>query len=81
MANLTVRINERAHRVLKTLSQSTGQPMPELLDEGIEAYRRRLFLEGLNQDFAALRSDKAEWADEVAERAAWDAALGDGLED
>ncbi len=54
--------------------------MTELLDRAIEAYRRHLFLEGLNADFAALRNDPVVWADEQAERAEWDATLADGLD-
>ena len=38
------------------------------------------FLEDLAADFAVLRSDQKAWAEELAEREAWDATLADGLE-
>ena len=43
-------------------------------------YRRKIFLESLNADFAALRADPKEWASELAERAPWDSTNADGLE-
>jgi hypothetical protein len=54
--------------------------MTEVLDQAIEVYRRQRFLRGLNADFVALQQDKAAWAEELAEREAWDSALADGLE-
>ena len=55
--------------------------MTEVLDKAIENYRRQRFLAGLNADFAALRKNKAAWAEELADRRMWDASLADGLED
>jgi hypothetical protein len=42
---------------------------------------RRAFIKGVVSDFAALRSDPKAWAEELAERQAWDATSSDGLED
>ena len=55
--------------------------MTEVLDQAIELYRKQRFLTGLNADFAALRQDKAGWAEELAEQEAWEGTLADGLED
>jgi len=55
--------------------------MIEVLSEAVEAYRRQTFLEGLNADFAGLRSDPRAWNEELAERQAWDTTLRDGLKD
>ena len=55
--------------------------MTEILDKAIEAYRRARFLAGLNEDFAALRQNRAAWEEEQQERRAWDATLADGLEE
>ena len=81
MSSATVRISPKAHQALKDLSSMTGEPMPAVLDKAIEDYRRRVFLEGLSQDFAALRQDPKKWDDELSERKVWDAALSDGLEE
>lgn len=77
---LTVRITPTAHRVLKQLASDAGESMPVVLDQAIEAYRRQKFLEGLANDFAALRDDPEEWQDELDERREWEATLADGLE-
>ncbi len=78
---LTVRINRSTHAALRALAEETNESMTEVLDRAIEAYRRQRFLSGLNADFAALRKNQARWEEELAERAAWDATLSDGLGD
>ena len=78
---LTVRINRSTHAVLRALAEETDESMTDVLDQAIEAYRKRRFLAGLNADFAALRGDQDAWTEELAERAEWDAALSDGIED
>jgi hypothetical protein len=55
--------------------------LTEALSRAVEVYRRELFLEGVASDFAALRSDAAAWSEEQAERGAWEATSGDGLDD
>ena len=78
---LTVQINRSAHAALRALAEETDESMTEVLDKAIEAYRRQRFLAALNADFAALRKDRDAWKEELAERAAWDATLSDGLKD
>ena len=55
--------------------------MTEILDQAVEQYRRRVFLEELNADFKALRKNRRAWKQELAERVAWDAASDDRVED
>jgi hypothetical protein len=62
---------------LVRLSAQTGKDRQVLLDLAIARLERELFLEGLNQDFAALRQNEDAWNEELAERAAWDAAVDD----
>ena len=81
MASETVRIHPHTHAKLKQLADDVGESMPDVLERAVDAYARRRFLELLNQDFAALRGDATAWRDEAAERQAWDATLGDGLEE
>ena len=79
-ASTTVRIRPETREKLKELARRAGVPMPTLLDEMVEAYRRQRLLEEANRAFAELRADEKAWQQEQAERADWDAALGDGLE-
>ena len=81
MSTMTVRIHEDTHRSLKELARQTGEAMADILARAIEEYRRQRFLQGLSEDFAALRSDAKAWEEELSERRVWDATLGDDLED
>lgn len=78
MQTSTIRISEESRRILKEISQHNKKPMQTVLEQAIEAYRRQVFLEGLHQDFTALRSDDQEWQAEKAERSEWDGTLADG---
>jgi predicted transcriptional regulator len=80
MTSETVRIHPRTHAKLKQLAADTNESMTDVLEQAVDAYARRRFLESLNQDFAALRGNAQAWTDETAEREAWDATLRDGLE-
>ena len=64
-----------------TLSEVTGEPMTVILKRAVDAYSRKAFLDQCDRAYARLRQDPKAWAAELAERQAWDAALGDGLED
>ena len=75
-----LRISDVAHRNLREISRIERRPMQAVLDSAVEAYRRKVFLEGLNADFAALRGDPEAWQDEVEERVLWETTLTDGLE-
>ena len=81
MASSTVRIDSSTHKVLQSLSAQTGRKMQEIMSVAVELYRRQLFLEKVNAAFAALKTDPQAWKEEQEERAAWDAALLDGLKD
>lgn len=81
MASETVRIHPSSHAKLKELADQSGDSMANVLAKAIDVYHRQVFLEGLNQEFAALRSDRKAWDEELAERQSWEATLADGLED
>lgn len=74
MSSTTVRISSSAKTTLKVLSERTNRRMQEIVDEAIEQYRRRLFLEEANEAFARLHADEQCWTEELEERAAWDQA-------
>jgi hypothetical protein len=80
MASTQVRISSATHQLLRHLSAEVGESMQTIVEAAIEQYRRRRFLEGLNQDFKALKADTQAWQEELAERALWDNALLDGVE-
>ncbi len=81
MHSATVRISNTARDDLRGLSNRTGKPMQRVVEEAIELYRRRLFLEEVNDSYALLRQDPEAWSEIVEEQAEWDATLADGLDE
>ena len=67
--------------MLKELAASTGESMSDILTKALDHYRRRYFLEGLADDFAALRASKSDWTDELGERELWAGVVADDLEE
>ena len=80
MSAQTVPISEASHQILKELAEETGQTLTDVLDKALDAYRRKVFFEKLNAGYAELRADPEAWAEHLAERKLWDAALMDGLD-
>jgi hypothetical protein len=74
-----VRIKPQSHKALKQISQVTGRPMQEELERAIEERRRRVYLDGLASDFAALKKDPKAWQDMKKEDELWDKTSNDGL--
>lgn len=55
--------------------------MLAVLDQALSEFQRKCFWEQTNAAYAALRKNPKAWKEELAERAAWNATLLDGLED
>jgi hypothetical protein len=81
MATIMVRLRPDACRALKEISESTGQSVQDTLDRAIDDLRRKVYLEGLNADYAALRHDSKAWSGFRREVEDWDSTDADGLED
>ena len=81
MATTTVRLTRETHLELRQITQKEGQSIQTVLDRLVSDYRRRTMLEEGNRAYAALRQDPKAWAEELAERTAWDNTLSDGLKD
>lgn len=75
---MVVRINEQTHQVLREMAQTEHRSMQAVLERAVEEYRRRRFLEDVNDAYAALRTDPEAWGEIQSERAQWE-ALPDGL--
>ena len=78
MPSTTIRISESSRKMLRELAREEGKSLQYVVDQAIENYRRRRFLEGLYNDFAALRNNVEGWKGEEEERTAWDVTLADG---
>ena len=77
----TIRLQPQTHKALKETATLTGESMQEALDNAVQERRRRLYLEGLSADYAALRNDAKASADLDKENDLWDRSNNDGLED
>ncbi len=73
----TIRVTEATRDRFARLSDSTGRPMTQLLDEAADALERRLFFEQLTVRYEELRQDEVEWRAVEAERLAESTALAD----
>jgi hypothetical protein len=80
LAGVTVRVSEKSYQVLQELAAQSGKPMQTILEQAIEEHRRRLFMEALNADYAALQRDPEAWAEYQKELALWECTLMDGLD-
>jgi hypothetical protein len=75
-----VRVSESTHEALRSLSLKEGKTMQDIIDKAVEYYRRKTFLQGLSEDFQALRANPEDWQEYQAEMTLWDNTLQDGLE-
>lgn len=80
MASAMVRVDVKFRDALRKISRETGKPAGLILQEAVEEYRRKAFFQGLSEDFARLKKNKAAWKEELRERRAWDATLMDGVD-
>jgi hypothetical protein len=80
MTTSSIDVTDGTHRVLHALSQQTGKSISEILDKAVEEYRRKIFFEGVDRDYAALKADPEAWAQEVQERQLFNNTLMDGLD-
>jgi hypothetical protein len=77
---VSIRVDGTTRDTLRELAHECDEKMSVLLAQAVKDLRRKKFMEGLNAEYAALRSDPSLWKAEVRERSAWDSSLGDGLE-
>jgi len=77
----TVRIGPKGHRILKKLSSKSGETMPAILDRALEEFRRARFFEDVDAAYAVLQADPQACQEELDERALWEGAGPDDLED
>jgi predicted transcriptional regulator len=76
----TVRVTNETHGSLRELAEELQQPISQVLAAAVEHYRRWVFLEKVNEEYARLWADPVAWAEELAERELLEGTLKDGLE-
>lgn len=68
----TVRVRRPDSDRLQAIARTRQTTVIEVLHSAIDALERQDFLQGLNEDIEALRSDPDRWEQYLAERQEWD---------
>ncbi len=76
-----IRVTRPTYERIRTIANERNEPMSAVIAELVDAYERRAFFAGLDEDFAALRADPLAWDVYQRETRVWDTALSDGLAD
>lgn len=75
-----VRVSEETNRRLREIAASDKITLQSVIDAAVKEHYRRWFFARADSAYQALREDTQSWADEMAERRAWDATLLDGID-
>jgi predicted transcriptional regulator len=76
-----IRVSEETHTALRDLAREVNAPVGDVVAQAVALLQRERLIDAINAGYANLRDNPAASAEELAERAAWDATLADGLED
>lgn len=77
--SLTVRIDEPTHALLRELADADNLSLNDELALAVKARKKEQFFAAMKAGYEAMTAE--ERAEEAAEMAVWDTALGDGLKD
>lgn len=80
MSSSTIRIRPGSHRMLKEIAMLTGKSLQDALEEVLEDRRRRIYLEEVDADYAALKRNSKAYAEFKKEAEVWDKTNLDGLD-
>ena len=81
MAERDFKISPDDREELAELAALAGKSMSATLSDAIHTFRRHVLLKQMNAACAVLKSDSAVWEMMQRERAVWDTALLDGMEE
>jgi hypothetical protein len=74
-----MRVPDDTYRVIRDLAGKGS--MQAVVSQAVEMLRRQRMIDEANAAYAALREDPEAWKQELEERALWENAMGDGLEE
>lgn len=76
-----IRISDSAFEKLQKLEQETGESKQEIIEKQLEKRMRENLLKKGNEAYERLKKNPKAWQEELEERAVWQQADNDGLED
>jgi predicted transcriptional regulator len=81
MTMISIRVSRDTHERLRHLADQQDRPMSSIAEEAVRAYEKEQRWRAAEAAMARLQADPEAWADYMAESAAWDGALTDGLDE
>jgi len=81
MSSTTVRISRECQEVLRELATREGKTIQAVLERAISDAAGLTFWKTEIVHMVNFRANPQDWAEELAERTAWGATLGDGLDE
>jgi len=81
MAKKTITLSKHHRNLLRHLAAFSQEPETVVLERAADNYYRYIFLARVNEGYARLRQDPAAWSEMQRELGAWEATLGDGLDE
>ncbi|MBI4766972.1 MAG: toxin-antitoxin system protein [Deltaproteobacteria bacterium] len=81
MPSSTIRISKESGNILREIAARERKSLQAVLDEAIEEYRRRRFLQEANKAYLMLKENSQNWKKEQEERKKWGDTLSDGERD
>lgn len=67
----TVRVETRVHTTLRELAQAERRSISQVIEDAVDRYQKEKFWEGVQEDFAQLQANPAEWAAYRQELSGW----------
>lgn len=77
-SSTTIRISRDTHEMLKDLARQQDRSLHDVIETALQAYRQRVMMQEMNEDFTTLKKNKKAWESELKERRLWDNTLSDG---
>jgi len=74
-------VSETALMMLEDLARLDSVSVPDVLERLVRDQWGQRIMDAHNAAYAVLRDDPVAWSEEQAERAVYDGALADGLDD
>ena len=78
---LSARITPESDAIIHELVAKTGKRKIIIIQEALEQYRFHERMRMFNEAYGKLRTDKALWKQELAERGELEGTLSDGLDE
>ncbi len=76
----TARISTKSNLIINEIVSITGMSKVEIIESALETYKHHERMRLLNESYRTLRSNPAEWKDELIERSEIEGTIEDGLE-